>query len=232
MLILPSSLLLWKKPPDNTTLTSSFSVTEKKISSRTLTTDQGLKEAAKTRVFWVLSITTMIHFMVTQAVSLHIMPYSLSRNLSIEVAALMATLFPLVTVIGRLSAGWLVNRFGYTAIIVTSLILQTIAMGLLYLGFSIPYFIGYLVLSGPSFGCMLVLRPLMVREYFGMKFFGTIQGFIVGIVTIGGIIGPSFAGWIFDSTGGYQTAWFILGAISLLSICIPAFMRTTESKRG
>ena len=60
------------------------------------------------------------------------------------------------------------------------------------------------------------LRVGIVREQFGRKAFGTIQGMVVAVITIGGLSGPVFAGWVFDSRGSYQLAW--LGLIAALSV--------------
>ena len=62
----------------------------------------------------------------------------------------------------------------------------------------------------------------MVREYFGRARFGTIHGFIVGIMMVGHIIGAPLAGWVYDNWGSYQGIWYILGGLTFLASLVIA----------
>ena len=53
----------------------------------------------------------------------------------------------------------------------------------------------------------MVLRGAVLREYFGRDYFGKMLGVVMGSASIGGIIGPTLAGWVFDATGSYQYLW-------------------------
>ncbi len=66
----------------------------------------------------------------------------------------------------------------------------------------------------------MVLRGAILREYFGRESFGKLLGIVMGSAAIGGIIGPTWAGWIFDSLGRYHTAWYVLAALIFLSILL------------
>ena len=50
-------------------------------------------------------------------------------------------------------------------------------------------------------------------EYFGRRHFGTIMGFMDLVQMFGIVLGPVFAGWVFDVTGSYRLA-FIAFAIA------------------
>ncbi len=67
---------------------------------------------------------------------------------------------------------------------------------------------------------MITLRLTIQGDYFGRKAFGSIQGVMQGIHTVGSILGPIFAGWIYDSRGSYQWAWLTLAMIVFLSIAL------------
>jgi cyanate permease len=36
-------------------------------------------------------------------------------------------------------------------------------------------------------------------------------------MTVGGILGPAFAGWVFDVTGSYGIAWIVLAALTAVA---------------
>ncbi|MCL0098421.1 MFS transporter [Dehalococcoidia bacterium] len=80
----------------------------------------------------------------------------------------------------------------------------------------------FLITFGLGYGGAIALRPAIQREYFGRNAFGAIQGASIAVMTIGGIIGPAFAGWIFDIRASYQLAWLILAIVT--AIAIPLIM--------
>jgi MFS family permease len=74
----------------------------------------------------------------------------------------------------------------------------------------------------------------MMAEYFGLRAHGTLYGINQFIGNIGGALGPFLAGYIFDSTGSYQWAFFICILVSLigliLSISLQPIRRAPEPK--
>jgi len=91
------------------------------------------------------------------------------------------------------------------------------AVGLFFFGYVTAEKIWLLVPSIITFslgwGVGVTTRIFMQKEYFGMVNFGTILGFLSGIVMVGTISGPPLAGWVFDTWGSYQGAW--LGACAI-----------------
>jgi MFS family permease len=58
------------------------------------------------------------------------------------------------------------------------------------------------------------MMPVLVREYIGIRHFGTTLGFIMGIMTIGQLVGPPLSGNVYDNWGSYQGVW--LGFVVLM----------------
>jgi len=63
----------------------------------------------------------------------------------------------------------------------------------------------------------MVLRGSILREYFGRDSFGKMIGVIMGFGAIGGIIGPTLAGWVFDTLGSYHPIWLVLCGLTCLT---------------
>jgi MFS family permease len=76
----------------------------------------------------------------------------------------------------------------------------------------------FLFLFSPSFGGTMVLRGTILREYFGSESFGKMIGFVMGVASFGGVIGPTLAGWVFDSLGNYQFIWVAYAVLIFLAI--------------
>jgi MFS family permease len=79
----------------------------------------------------------------------------------------------------------------------------------------------FLLFFPPSFGGSMVLRGAILREYFGRDYLGKMLGIVMGSAALGGIVGPTLAGWVFDSMGNYQLLWLAFaGAISLAVLLV------------
>jgi len=180
------------------------------------------KQALRTRTFWLLSLSFTISFIGVGAVILHVMPYLTSVGLASESAVLVATFIPLLSIVGRLGFGWLGDVFAKKHVLAITAAFQSIGLLAFYYAPSLWALIIFLITFGSGYGGAIALRPAIQREYFGRSAFGSIQGWSMAVMTIGGIIGPAFAGWVFDIRASYQLAWLILAAVT--TIAIPLIM--------
>ena len=175
----------------------------------------------------------MCHGFVIGAVITHIMPYLSSLGISRSFSSLIALLLPVSSIAGRLSSGWLADRFGSRKIFAASFVSMTIGLFLLsnlsaeMLWLVVPFIIFFSL----GWGCSVTSRFSLLREYFGRGKFGTILGFLAGIMMLGSISGSPLAGWIYDNWGTYKGAWLgfcgltVAGAILLLTTPSPETVR-------
>jgi sugar phosphate permease len=181
----------------------------------------GLREALKMRSFLYLNIAELIRFMALMAVFTHVMPYLSSMGMPRSTAGLVAGALPLFSIIGRFGLGWLGDVLDkrYVLAVATSLIsLGLLAFSYVHVRWAIVPFLLFLPLGH---GGTVVLRGSILREYFGRDAFGKMIGVIMGFGSLGGIIGPTLAGWMFDTVGSYQPIWLLLcGVTSVTTILI------------
>ncbi|MBT9149042.1 MAG: MFS transporter [Dehalococcoidia bacterium] len=180
------------------------------------------RQALRTRTFWLLSLSFAICFMGVGAVVLHVMPYLRSVDLAPGSIVLVATLIPLLSIIGRLTFGWLGDVFPKRHVLSLTTGLQAIGLLAFYYAPALWALIIFLVTFGSGYGGAIALRPAIQREYFGRNAFGSIQGWSMAVMTIGSIIGPAFAGWVFDIRGSFQLAWLIFAIMT--AVAIPLIM--------
>jgi MFS family permease len=64
----------------------------------------------------------------------------------------------------------------------------------------------YAVLLGVGYGGFIVLSPAVAVEIFGLVGLGTILGATYTAAGIGGLLGPTLAGYLIDKTGNYNSA--------------------------
>jgi MFS family permease len=219
---IPLSLIIRNKPEQYGYLSDGIQITKPVLKEE----NQGEKvavtfiEIIKNRSFVLLNFIELIRMMAVSTVVTHIMPYLGSIGISRSTAGLVAAGIPLISIIGRLSLGWLgdiyekkwVMAFGF----------GLIGAGMLFLGYAhIEWSLFlFLLFFPPGFGGLMVLRGAILRDYFGKDYFGKMLGIIMGSASIGGIIGPTLAGWVFDSMGSYRFIWLTFSGLTIMAIIL------------
>ncbi|MFT4595900.1 MAG: MFS family permease [Paracrocinitomix sp.] len=147
-----------------------------------------------------------------------LLPYAEEQGISTSAAAALLSILGIGSMAGRLVLGMFVNRVGLMR-------LYQISFGILGGSFAIWLFGGdsYLALAvfafvlGTSYGGYVALSPAAAAELFGLAGLGTVLGALYTAGGAGGLIGPTVAGWLIDSTGSYQPAIIFALVIGLLS---------------
>ena len=176
------------------------------------------REAIKDKMFLYLNFVESIRMMTVTAVILHIMPYLSSLGMSRYLTGMIAAALPLCSIVGRISFGWLGDIYDKRYIMALSYGLMSI--GMLALCYADRIWGGvylFLLFFSPGLGGLMVLRSSIIREYYGRKSFGKMVGILMGFSSIGGIIGPTLAGWTFDIKGSYYLIWIVFCLLTLIS---------------
>ncbi len=178
----------------------------------------GVRQATKTQAFWILALVATVAGAANNAVLVHVMPCLISVQVSTETASFIAASLAASSIVGRLGFGWLGDRVDKKCLLGFALLLE--ALGLIIFAYtrSLAYGIAFTVLFGFGVGGASILRVTIQGDFFGRKAFGSIQGVMHGIHTVGTILSPIFVGWIYDVQASYQFAWLVLGVTVFLSI--------------
>ena len=67
-------------------------------------------------------------------------------------------------------------------------------------------------------------------DYFGRLYFGTISGFMDMIQMFGLVLGPIFAGWIFDVTDSYRLAFITFAIAAAIAMVLMLIARRPVPK--
>jgi sugar phosphate permease len=183
-----------------------------------------VRQAMKTRVFWIILLAVMPQFMVMPAVITHVMPYLSSIGITRTMSGLVATAIPLLSIGGRLGFGWFSDR--YAAKRMAAFALTMLTLGLVCFEFVSPgwtwLLAPFLVLVGFGYGGINTMVGVLLRGHFGRGNFGTIMGFAWGILMLGTMAGPPIAGWVFDTWGSYQGTWVAMAGTTFVGAIIMA----------
>jgi MFS transporter, OFA family, oxalate/formate antiporter len=191
----------------------------------------GTGQALKSRTFWHLTLAYALQYLVIAAVLTHIMPFLNTVQVPRSTASLFAGAIPIVSIFGRLAAGWLSDKYSRKKVAVGSF--AGVCIGTLLFDYTTSATLWPLILAviffSLSYGSANTLRSVMTREYFGRSRFATIFGFMLGVLCLGSILGPFLAGWTFDVWKSYHYAWIIFTSVSVVSL---ALLATTPGIRA
>ncbi|MGD9044451.1 MAG: MFS transporter [Desulfobacterales bacterium] len=191
----------------------------------------GLKQALKMRTFLYLNLVEVVRMMTLIAVITHIMPYLSSVGMPRATAGMVAAAIPLIGIIGRFGFGWIGDI--YDKRYVMGMTMVFIILGILALSFVhvrwiiIPFLIVFPLGHAGS----MVVRAALVREYFGRNSFGKMLGIIMGSASIGGIIGPTLAGWSFDTLGSYRPIWHVFLGLLVIGTLLSLKLKPAAIKK-
>ena len=86
----------------------------------------------------------------------------------------------------------------------------------------------FAVIYGIAHGGYFTTISPIVAEFFGLRAHGVLFGLIACSGTLGGSIGPLLAGYLFDLTTGYGSAFWISVMMSALGLALVLSLKTIE----
>lgn len=174
-------------------------------------------EARQTSTFWVLVSAFFLMSASVHGCLIHLVPLLTDRGVSPQLAAMATSLFGGALLIGRVGAGYLLDRFFASAVAVTFFCGATLGLILLWSGASgvTAFFAAFCV--GLGMGAEGDIIAYLISRYFGLRSFSEIYGYAFGAFTLGGVVGPLLMGKAFDSTGSYSSGLAVFVVASVIA---------------
>lgn len=179
--------------------------------------DFTLKQALKTKAFWMLSLSFAFRNLSLSSVIAHLVPLLVSRGFHAQTAANVLGLTAMMGTPGRLIFGFLGDMLPKRALLITCFGLQAVGLWLLMTASTLPQVYVFAAFMGMSWGSVPILFSLRA-EYFGRTSFASISGFMQAVNTPASFAGPVFAGIVFDRTQSYDIAFLVFMAACLVSM--------------
>ena len=198
--------------------------TERPTGSSLRRTDAGLTLRAvfRTKEFWLFTSYLSGTFAVNSAVQGHMIPYfQQDIGLTAAWAAVVMSMVFIISGIGRIGGGYLLDRMDYR--VVLAVVAAMMGIGLLYLQVvavrTVWATLPFALMFGVSFGCLVPMRGAVGSIMFGTRAIGKVLGILQGGPIAAGVIGPLVMGMIFDLHGNYSAA--IWGLIVVSALMMP-----------
>lgn len=184
-----------------------------------------LKESLKLRQFWLIFIMMFCFGFAVFAVLVHLVPHATDLGITATVAATILAASGALDIIGRIGLGSAADRIGNRQIFVISFILLAAALFLVVPATEIWMLLLFAAAVGVSHGGMGAAEAPLAAEYFGLKSHGLILGVIALGFTVGGAVGPSVAGYLYDISGNYSMAFITCGAFGALGLVLTLVLK-------
>ncbi|MCI0438838.1 MAG: MFS transporter [Chloroflexi bacterium] len=189
----------------------------KRSALKSVEADFSTREALKTRTFWQLAMAMGAGQLIISA-SIHQIPAMTSYGISATTAGIVIMFVSLLSMVGRLSSGFLGDVMDKRRVIAIAFSLQLIGTLIFASATDAWHLIGFIVFWGIGFGASIPVRFALIADMFGRHHFGSIMGIMMTVSTIFGVVGPVFVGWMFDVRGNYREPYFIMAATMLVAI--------------
>lgn len=215
-----SAYLVRKSPEEKGLMPYGSMGNASKVNNRgaktTSTPDMTLKEAMRTKDFWLLFGRGLTLPLVVFMVTTHLVSYAKDTGMSPSSAALIMTIVGAASVVGKVGAGHLADRHGAKRIQALCTAILACSMFWLSTEMSAQMLHVFAIVYGLSFGGAFSTSSVLVAAVFGVAHMGKIYGFLALGGAVGGVIGPWLAGNIFDTTGSYSMAFLIAACIGIV----------------
>ncbi|MBB4642851.1 MFS transporter [Rhizorhapis suberifaciens] len=225
LLLIPALLLIVEEPgrigqaPRATNMDPSDVVAQRDVKDRPLSTREILTSAP----FWLLSLVIGVISGSGTAFLVHIVPFGMERDLSLQAASGLLSVYAGAGILGTLLVGWLADRIGPPS----TLVLATLCEALVWWGL--------LHVAGVPLFALAALMGMCVVPVTTMH--GAALSRLVGAASISRAMGISYAivlpfifgfapliGFLFDHADGYRLPFLMTAGIVLIACLCSVLM--------
>jgi MFS family permease len=197
-----------------------------------LNNDFTLGQALRSSTFWLLGLAFFLQGFSHSTVTVHTVPALTDVGISVERAAQSFGLLIFISLIGRLSFGYLGDHVTKRYLFMVSYVMMGAGLLVLMTARDMPSVYLFIALFGIGFGGNVPLMPAIRAEYFGRTALGKIQGFMNPLMMFAGFLGPILGGYLFDLTGTYQLAFGVTGLLTFVAAIVMFFARPARQREG
>ena len=187
-----------------------------------------LKAAVATPAFWLLGLYLVMNHSY-MGVLQSMFPHLADLGFPPGIGATALGLISICATFGMFFFGWLCDRLPVRHVAAAGL--GTLATGislLICVGPQAPAGFVFLhaTIMGFGVGCWLPALSMLAGRTFGMAHYGAVYGLLSLFQHIGGAGGPLLAGYVFDATGSYHRAFFLILLLQLLAMPVVLSVKT------
>lgn len=177
-------------------------------------------EAVKSYRFWFVLVAVFFVAASVNGTIAHIVPILTDRGISVRLATSLLSVTGIALIVGRIMSGYFLDRYFAPYVAGVFFLLPLTGIGLLSSGAAgIVPLLGTICL-GLGIGSEIDIMAFIVGRYFGIRTFGEIYGFIMGVFVFASGLGPTIMGVCYDRTHSYNIALGGFAAALIVAIVL------------
>jgi MFS family permease len=192
-----------------------------------------LKQAAKTRVFWLISLSYACYGFGGGGILQTAAPYLEDAGFATATAAAILGIYGAGSTFAKILSGRLCDRMQANRVFaIGSALLMAGILLLLTVGADSPLVLLWTcgALLGLGAGVWLPTLSVLASIHFGLRHYGAVLGALNIFMSLALAFGPLLAGFLHDSTGSYVFAMAVFAALLFLAIPGILLVRTPSSR--
>jgi MFS family permease len=202
--------------PNLTTTTSNNSAIETGFSTA---------QAYKSKSFWLIAAIWFLWSFSLMLIITHLVPHLTDIGIASTTAAFVGGLIGIVSIVGRLSVGWISDRLGRQSSILLTVSLQVAAILILTWSNSLGMLYVFAIIFGLGYGGLDPATVALIGDIFGVRNLGRITGSLTFFWALGAGAGSAVGGLIYDATGSYFSAFLLTAGFMLLADVLALSLR-------
>ena len=188
-----------------------------------------LKEAVHIPQFWITILIFFCCGFFGYSILVHIIPFSIVLGIHPAASAGLLAVIGGVSILGGFCSGALTDRIGVKKSLAFFLMMALCSLIWLFLSREIGQLYLFAVVFGLGYGSIGVSETIISVWLFGLKANALILSIIDLGLTLGAASGPLLAGYVFDLTESYRSAFILTAVISLSGLLLTLFLKPLKT---
>lgn len=214
-----NALFLFDKPADKGLLPDGDGVAAR---AETALTEQGytFKEALKQRSFWIIAITFLLLGTMTTTMVAHLIPMLVDAKIPPQTAVFAMAVFGIAVIIGRICAGFLLDRLYAPWVLIGFMIGPVIGLVMFALGSAGTAAFVWAALIGLGVGAEIDVLGYLIPRYCGRVAYAKLYGSFLAAFQLGGGIGAVAFGVVRTAQGDYSNGLWTIAVTTTLAMIV------------
>ena len=233
LFLISMAILLKKDPSDMGQLPDGAKSVKENVRVSDPETEEhfSLLQAFRTRIFWYLWFTWLLFSSCLYMVMTHIVPYATDIGISAMKAATLLSVIGGSSILGRLLIGRVSDTIGRKKTAIACALLTAGAMIWLVGSHELWMLYLFAAVFGFSYGGVDTSVGALIGDTFGVHRIGIIIRTLSASWALGGAIGPTIGGLVYDSSNNYSAAFAIGILLMTIVILLLASIRPKTNER-
>jgi MFS family permease len=184
-----------------------------------------LKEAVRTRQFWMVSLIYLCFGAVQLTIMVHIVPHATGLEISAIKAAVILSIIGGTSLAGRIIMGSLADKLRVKRAIIFCLSILILSLVWLQAAGDLWQLYLFAAVFGFGYGGLSCLQSLIGAELFGLTALGVITAIFSFSFDIGGAAGPVLSGYIYDVSASYRWAFMACIGAVVIALIIALYLK-------